>query len=237
MKSIKPVYLFAVASYMLTQAVLLLLGSAFHFASVPSVMDFAPFQGSHFFMAWHFSTDGALSHMLFLWCVGTVLFAVILWLFFVLGGEQPEHAATGAADVRHEPAMAPDAPAEALSGADAEVAPAAEAVPQTSVPQAGSVYAPNPALYPPRRDDGTGLGIVSVICGCIGFIPGLGMLFAIAGIVCGVLGNMRASAVANGAGRALSVIGIALSAVSLFLMITTVLFLGSLFNSLFGTMV
>lgn len=223
-KTVKPFYLYAIASYMLTQAVLLVLGAAANFTTFPSLMHYHSFNGTHLLFTWNFSDDGTLPHMLILWGLGAVLFALIFWLFLHFGTDADENALTddaadgGVGELRTEP-MAPSA----------------------SVPAAGTAgkAGPYPAapVYRSFSDEGTGLGVVALICGLIAFVPGLGLFFAIAAIICGALGNMRASAAGNGAGRALSIIGIVLAAIALLLMISTVVFLGSLFSALFGTMV
>lgn len=232
-KPIKPFYLFAIASYMLTQAILLVLGAAANFTAFPSLMHYHAFDGTNVLFSWNFSDDGTLPHMLMLWGLGAVLFAAIFWLFLHFGTEaecadaQPDVPDTDETDSFHSECgrTEPDAPDSPVS------------VPSAGVRRPAAPYTAAPVYHHPVSDDGTGLGVVALICGLIAFIPGLGLFFAVAAIICGALGNMRAAAAGNSSGRTLCIIGIALAAIALLLMISTVVFLGSLFSALFGTMV
>lgn len=62
---------------------------------------------------------------------------------------------------------------------------------------------------------GTILGIVAIICGILGLMPGFGVLLSFAGLICGLIGRKQAKAAGNANGATLNKVGIILSLLTL----------------------
>lgn len=78
---------------------------------------------------------------------------------------------------------------------------------------------------------GTILGIVSIVCGVLGLLPGFGILLSIGGLICGLIGRGQAKAAGNANGATLNKVGIILSALTLVIaFLFTVLVGGALFS-------
>jgi len=69
-------------------------------------------------------------------------------------------------------------------------------------------------------------GILSIFCGLLGFVPLLGVVTSVLGVLAGIMGLNRARAAGNQAGTVTSVIGLVLSACAVMLWIIGMLFLG-----------
>jgi len=87
----------------------------------------------------------------------------------------------------------------------------------------------------PNADDaasnGNLLGGLSIAGGVLGFVPGFGFIFSVAGLVLGILARKQAKSTANGTGATLGAIGIALSCIVFVIEIVVGIFLGAV---LFG---
>lgn len=75
---------------------------------------------------------------------------------------------------------------------------------------------------------GTTLGIVSIVCGALGLMPTAGILFAVVGLVTGLMGRGRAQRAGNERGALLSLIGTILSAVTVVIAVVVLFVVGGL---------
>jgi hypothetical protein len=78
---------------------------------------------------------------------------------------------------------------------------------------ATSVYPLTGAATAASKEDGTILGIISIICAVLGFpIP---FILSVAALVCGIVGKSKAKMAGNATGVTLNWIGIALSLITI----------------------
>ncbi|WP_431282085.1 hypothetical protein ACQW02_22190 [Humitalea sp. 24SJ18S-53] len=80
------------------------------------------------------------------------------------------------------------------------------------------------------------LGILSIVCGLMGFVPLIGIVTCVLGVVAGIMGLNRARGAASQAGTITSVIGLVLSAFTVLMWIIGMLFLGG-FLAILGSVV
>ncbi|MBR2689358.1 MAG: hypothetical protein IKE42_16035 [Aquamicrobium sp.] len=79
---------------------------------------------------------------------------------------------------------------------------------------------------------GTILGIVSIVCGVLGLVPGFGILLSIGGLICGLIGRGQAKRVGNANGATLNKVGIILSSLTLIIAFVLVFMVGGALFSL-----
>lgn len=87
---------------------------------------------------------------------------------------------------------------------------------------------PQPAMAAP----GTILGIVAIVCGVLGLVPGFGILLSIAGLICGLIGRGQAKRVGNANGATLNKVGIILSSLTLVIAFVVIVIAGGALFSL-----
>jgi len=95
-----------------------------------------------------------------------------------------------------------------------------------------------PPVPPPFQNEGGGpglvLGVLSIICGLLGFVPVLGLVTSVLGVIFGAMGFARARDAGNQGGVILGIIGLVLSACAVLLWVIGMLFLGGLLAILGG---
>jgi ABC-type transporter Mla maintaining outer membrane lipid asymmetry permease subunit MlaE len=82
------------------------------------------------------------------------------------------------------------------------------------------------------KNKGTGLGIVSVIFGIFGWMPLIGVIAAIIGLVTGVIARRQAKSVSNYTGKLLATTGFVISCVTLVVSILMLMWFGTMLGSM-----
>lgn len=85
-----------------------------------------------------------------------------------------------------------------------------------------------------QGQDGTMLGIVSLVLGLLGFVPSLGVIAAIGGLITGSMGRAQAKRAGNGTGALLALLGIILSSLTLVFSILALIVAGGMVAGLGG---
>lgn len=89
------------------------------------------------------------------------------------------------------------------------------AIPQPQALSSGVPTPPAPAPGGTMAQPGSILGVVSIVCGVLGLMPGFGILLSIGGLICGLIGRGQAKAAGNASGATLNKVGIILSSLTL----------------------
>lgn len=103
-----------------------------------------------------------------------------------------------------------------------------------AVPPASAAYPPPGVsnLSPPATSgSGSALGIISIVCGVLGLLPGIGVAISLIGLVLGSIGRGGAMREGDAKNAQLCLIGIVLSAITLGVAAVVLVVLGS---TLFG---
>ncbi|PZW43191.1 hypothetical protein C8P66_116112 [Humitalea rosea] len=104
--------------------------------------------------------------------------------------------------------------------------------PPPLIPNTGPLPQPPPPLHE-NGGPGLVLGVLSIICGLLGFVPVLGLITSVLGVIFGVMGFARARDAGNQGGVVCGIIGLVLSGTAVLLWVIGMLFLGGLL-AIFG---
>ena len=105
--------------------------------------------------------------------------------------------------------------------------------PPPTIPTTGPLP---PPPQPLQENGGPGLmlGVLSIICGLLGFVPVLGLITSVLGVIFGIMGFARAREADNQAGVVCGIIGLVLSGTAVLLWVIGMLFLGGMLAILGG---